>query len=160
MGRWDWHALHAAGGLPPPPSRPDRSTGKGVTARRRATKARASGKAEKRIREEVRALDGSRCRVPDCDIPPDSYWGAIEVAHYKAAGMGGDPELDRYTRENLICICRWHHVGPHGLHSGKFQMRPLDPVRGMRGLVEFRKRERGKGRWYSVGVTEPPRHAA
>lgn len=153
-------ALEQAGGLKAPPIRPPK-IGKGPTAKRRAKKRRQLVKVSRPIRDHVLALDGERCRWPECETTGlSTYWGALEAAHYEAAGMGGDPLLVRYTPENLLTLCRWHHRGPHGLHSGDAKMEALDPVRGMRGPVEFFKAEGVAHRWYSAGVTEPPRCVA
>lgn len=162
MSRWDWAALERAGGLKAPPVKPEKPCGPGVEAKRRKTKAGRRERIEKRIREEVLALDGYRCRYPDCDIPIESLDGRLECAHFVAAGMGGDPELVRYTPTNLIALCYTHHQSRIGLHWGDLKMQPMDETRGTRGLVEFFRREPGEAdRWYSIGVTEPPRrHAA
>lgn len=75
-------------------------------------------KALKREREQhedaqkklARARDqkalGHRCRWPYCthrDQP-------LEMAHVRAKGQGGDPEGIRSTSDNLIRLCRPHHL--------------------------------------------------
>lgn len=127
----------------------------GPTRKARAKKRRRLVKMAAPIRDAVLALDHAMCRWPECEVPPDTFWGRIEVAHWEAAGMGGDPTLARYTLENLICMCRWHHQGPRGLHDGA-KLEPLSE-QGMRGHVECFQRERGEGgKWYTVGISHPP----
>jgi hypothetical protein len=137
------------------------STGmKGFEATRRHRKTLAIVRSKREIREQVRELDGYACRWPDCSVPLDTPWGALEVAHQEAAGMGGDPNLERYIIENLIALCKSHHRGDRGLHSPFARMAPLDPILRMRGKVEFFESDGAEPpRWYSVGVTEPPKAA-
>jgi hypothetical protein len=137
--------------------RPKKPTTKGPTAKRRERKHLAAVRISSKTKREVRALDGDRCRWPECEVPPNSFWGSLEVAHYRAAGMGGDPQQIRTTPAGLLCLCRWHHQGPHGLHSGDAKLEPLT-TRGMRGPVACYQRERGEGKkWFVVGVTKPPK---
>lgn len=132
---------------------------KGITATVRAKKSYVIVQAEREVKALVKALDGERCRWPECEVPPDTFWGALESAHFRAEGMGGDPTLERCTPENLCCLCKFHHVGPFGLHSGLAKMEPLTSL-GMRGPVQFSRMEKGEsGKWYVVGVTEPPNQA-
>ena len=135
--------------------------GKGATAQRRATKARGIVDREQIVKQEVKRLDGYRCRWPDCQVHPMDPGGILEAAHYQAEGMGGDPTLERCTLENLIGICEYHHRrGPVNLHNGLARMRPIDPVRGMRGPVLFEAAVPGEaGKFFEVGVTEPPKGA-
>jgi hypothetical protein len=130
---------------------------KGPTAKARAKKGRTIVQAERAIKTQAKYLDGYRCRWPDCDVPPDRYWGGIEAAHYEAEGMGGDPTLIRCTVENLIALCRFHHRGPRGIDgSGLAKLVPTTDQK-MRGPVECYVQERGEsGRWLLVGVTSPP----
>jgi hypothetical protein len=129
----------------------------GPTARRRAQKARVVTLAERAVKSLVKDMDGRRCRWPDCEVPPLSFWGQLQAAHYKAEGMGGDPNLVRCTVDNMLAACRWHHRGPRGLHSGLAKMEPLTEL-GTRGPVQFSVMERGEGgRWSVIGVTSPPK---
>lgn len=123
-------------------------TGKGTIARLRAKKARRIAQDERVVKRAVRVDDGEQCRYPGCDVPRTSFWGQIDVAHYRAEGMGGDPQLRRCKPENLICLCKFHHTGPRGLHSGLLKMKPWTS-RGMRGRVDFY--ERGQ----FIGATSP-----
>lgn len=128
---------------------------KGITAKLRAKKAAVTVLAERAIKSLVKDMDGRMCRWPDCQVPPDGFWGRLEAAHYRAEGMGGDPSLERCTVNNLIACCLWHHQGPRGLHSGLAKMEPLTD-QGTRGPVAFHQLEKGEaGRWYQVGITEP-----
>ena len=130
---------------------------KGPQGRERHQKKLAQARTKAQIREHVRELDGYHCRWPDCQTPQDSFWGAIDVAHYRAEGAGGDPLLSRYTPENLVCLCKFHHAGPRGLHSGLARMEPLDAELGMRGSVMCLRLETGEsGKWLVVGITSPP----
>lgn len=134
------------------PTLREKRQGRGVTARRRASKARRRLQDEQAIKRQVKALDGNRCRWPGCEVPQGWLWGGLEVAHYRAAGMGGDPKLRRCTLENQLALCHWHHRGPRGLHSGLSKIEPLTEA-GTRGPVACY--ERG----HFVGETSPPRHA-
>jgi hypothetical protein len=138
------------------PLRCRHSREKGPTAKRRASKARRVLKAEQAVKRDVLALDGHRCRWPGCDVPRTAYWGGLEAAHYKAEGIGGDPNLVRCTPENLLAVCQWHHQGPRGLHSPYASMKPRDETLGMRGRVAFYRRTKRDGPWYFVGETAPP----
>jgi hypothetical protein len=139
---------------------PNLRSQKGPVARARHRKRLAHVQAKRTIKAEVRVLDENRCRWPECDAPPESFWGQIDVAHYKADGMGGDPSLERMTPDNLLLLCKFHHVGPRGLHSGLARMEALSED-GMRGPVMFLRLERGEsGRWLLAGITEPPKEGA
>jgi hypothetical protein len=128
---------------------------KGTPRRKeKAKKARALIGVKRAQRERILALDGYTCRWPECEVPRDSYWGALEAMHVKAAGMGGDPTLERYTDENLLTGCRWHHRGPRGLHSGFAKMELVSETEGARGWVEFYQMVRGEGGlWTHIGTT-------
>ena len=122
----------------------------GPTAQRRQVKASAIVNSEQIIKDEVKRLDGYRCRWPGCNIRWRQH---LDGAHYKAAGIGGNPSLSRCTPENVWALCRDHHGR---LHLGLADCRPLDEVKGMRGPVECRELSRGEGRMVVVGVSEPP----
>jgi hypothetical protein len=128
----------------------------GPTATRRASKARRTFAAEQAVKRHVLALDGYTCRWPNCDVPPYAYWGGLQAAHYKACGMGGNPDLSRCTLANLITICETHHTGRRGLHSPYARMEPRDQALGMRGPVAFYIRERREDDWTFFGETTPP----
>jgi len=131
---------------------------RGSVAQRRHKKALAIVRAKRVVKADVRALDGNRCRVPGCQVPPDTFWGRIDIAHYRAEGSGGDPVLARTTPENLIAICHFSHVGPRGLHSGLLKMIPTTAA-GTRGPVAFyvlEKAQQEAGRWTLLGISEPP----
>ena len=128
---------------------------KGPTARRRAQKARKAIPRKQATRTQVMDED-ARCRWAACEVPETSFWGEQEAAHYKAVGRGGDPQLKRYTVENLIRLCKWHHRGPHGLHSGRAKVVPQDETLQMRGPVDCYVLERGEGgKWLYVGTSVP-----
>jgi hypothetical protein len=130
---------------------------KGITARRRAQRARKAVGRKQAIRAEVMDLDGT-CRWAGCEVPELGFWGEQEAAHYKAAGRGGDPTLRRYTTANLMRMCKWHHRGPHGLHSGRAKVVLTDAELGTRGPIECYVLERGEGgRWLYVGTSYPRR---
>jgi len=141
-----------------PKPAPRLKTPRHVEQKRRAKKARTVRSAEKAVKDTVKALDQG-CRWPNCDVPPDLFWGRLEAAHYRAEGMGGDPTLERCTLENLLGMCKFHHRGPRGLHSPFAKMQPVDPVLGTRGEVEFFTRERG-GKWNWAGSTTPPKEVS
>ena len=51
--------------------------------------------------------DHYRCRWPNCeyaklDLP-------IDACHETHRGMGGNPKLDRTTRQTVLALCRIHH---------------------------------------------------
>jgi hypothetical protein len=131
---------------------------KGPEAKRREQKSRRVFLAERKVKIEVKALDGWHCRWPECDIPLTMpMWGVIEASHYAAEGMGGDPNLVRCTLENLLSLCHWHHRGPKGVdQSGLARYEPLNPTLGTRGPVAFYLRDPETGREFLVGITEPP----
>lgn len=136
-----------------PEPAPPRAREKGPQAKARQRKKLAQIRTKREMREHVLALDGERCRWPDCECH-----GELEVAHFVAEGAGGDPMLNRYVPENLITLCKVRHrTGARSLHSGFARMEPLTE-KGMRGPVLFLELEKAEpGRWFVVGVTEPPR---
>ena len=132
---------------------------KGPTASRRATKARRNVQAENAIKDEVKRMDGYRCRWPGCDLTPPPNGSddvfVLDACHFRAEGMGGNPSLSSFTPENLITLHRFHH---RQLHLGLATMRPLNPVLGMRGPVLFEAAVPGEaGKFYVVGTTNPPK---
>lgn len=157
----DWNEVTRHGGVPKsskPPSAVAIAKAKGPVAKQRHRKALANARTKSAIRDHVREDDGYRCRWPECDTNPETPSGALEVAHYQAAGSGGDPMLERYVSENLITCCHFHHrSGPHSLHSGLGRLESLSEL-GMRGSVMFLRKEDGEGgRWFLVGITAPPK---
>ena len=72
----------------------------------------------KAVRETVWARDGG-CRVFGC-----LSWNALEMAHLKAKGMGGDRGI-RTTTRNCAMVCHEHHQGTRSLHSGHIKWRAL-----------------------------------
>ena len=128
----------------------------GPTAQRRHHKRLQRDRAERSHKADVRARDVS-CRWPGCETPADYFWGAPEVAHVNHKGAGGDPLLLRSKVEGLLLMCRWHHRGPRGLHSGLAKMVLLTEA-GTAGPVEFYQMLKGEaGVWVLVGVSEPPK---
>lgn len=157
----DYSEVTRYGGVPKvgraaPESTPAAST-KGPQATARHQKKLKQARTKAAIREQVRELDGFRCRWPECETSPETSAGALEVAHYEPEGRGGDPLLARYCVENLILLCHSHHRGnARSIHSGYAQMKPMSD-RGMRGPVIFLQRENAENpRWYLAGISEPP----
>lgn len=74
----------------------------------------------------------------------------LEAAHYKAKGMGGDPQLKRSKRKFLITFCFETHRGAtKSLHAGDRRVVPLEPDKCMDGPRAFE--EKRGGRWVEVG---------
>lgn len=102
----------------------------------RRGKSRSRVTAEQTIMREAVRLDGHRCRYPQC-----AYRGLpIDPSHIRHRGMGGNPKLDRTTLENVFACCRVHH-GEYG--RGKFNVKPIQPRLGARGLMTFTKEVNG-----------------
>jgi len=62
---------------------------------------------EQREMQAAKKRDGNVCRRPRCrfmHLKP-----AIDPAHQKHRGMGGDPKGTRTTRATVISLCRPHH---------------------------------------------------
>jgi hypothetical protein len=57
----------------------------------------------------------------------------LDGAHLQAAGMGGDPQLRRTTRANIISLCRTRH---RQLHAGAARIEALT-VAGADGPCVF-----------------------
>ena len=47
------------------------------------------------------------CEIPDCGLP------CVDINHIDARGAGGNPKGDKDTIENLMGMCRIHHL-KHG----------------------------------------------
>jgi len=71
------------------------------------------------VRWRVLRRELSSCRVPHC------LYLTVELAHLRARGMGGNPDLSRDTTANTIACCKWHHRGNRSLHSGHIKVRAL-----------------------------------
>lgn len=48
-----------------------------------------------------------------------------ELAHLRARGMGGNPDLSRDTTQNTILAVQSLHTGKRSLHSGHLKIRAL-----------------------------------
>jgi hypothetical protein len=44
------------------------------------------------------------CEIPDCGQP------AVDINHIQCRGMGGNPKQDKDAIENLMAMCRKHHI--------------------------------------------------
>lgn len=137
------------------------STGVPVAVERRQ-KRRDRKAVELDVKAAVKKRDGYECRWPACEYRTVPQ--LIDAAHLDAAGMGGDPQSLRMTRENLISICRLHHrKAPVSLHSGDLKIEPLDSDLGAEGLCAFYRLNRETGRFEHIatekriGVSEPRR---
>lgn len=90
------------------------------------------------VRRDVMDRDGL-CRLMALlykfGIPPQFIF-APELAHLKARGMGGNPDLSRDTTANTIWLTKHLHTGARSHHSGHLQIRPLTD-RGADGPVCF-----------------------
>jgi hypothetical protein len=106
---------------------------------------------EKSAGDAAKKRDGYRCCWPHQDrlereMCRRSSWK--EAMHWKAKGMGGNPDGSRNTRKNLITGCPDVHQGPTSLHAGKKRIVPLTPAL-MDGPVAYEEKQ---GRtWVEVG---------
>jgi hypothetical protein len=71
-----------------------------------------------------------------------------EAMHWKAKGMGGNPDGTRNVRRNLVTGCPDVHQGPTSIHAGKKRIRALTPDL-MDGARAFDEKVGGK--WIEVG---------
>jgi hypothetical protein len=103
---------------------------------------------ERSAKEQVRARDGRRCRVPGCRDQAKGW--RLEVAHLSDKGMGGDHGT-RSKRHLMICLCYPHHQGQDGysLHNERLRIEP-ETSEGADGPCKFSvHKESG---WDVVGV--------
>ena len=114
-------------------------------------------KAEELANKRVaKRRDGGRCRWPGRTCCSGKW--ALESAHFKAKGSGGDHGR-RSRVEDLITFCGLRHQGARSLHSGHCKVEPLTS-QGMSGPVAFYERDRVPGRWRliarerSIGLLE------
>jgi hypothetical protein len=106
---------------------------------------------EKANKGKARKRDGHKCRWPRCECQKVKL--ALETAHVKAKGMGGD-HGSRSGTENLLTLCRLKHQGPRdSLHSGDLSITKLTPA-GCDGPLEFYDNGVLVGREVAVGVLE------
>lgn len=108
---------------------------RGSYALERTGKARAVKAAERKEMQAALKRDGYRCRYPGCKYPGLR----VDAAHMVHRGMGGNPKLDRTTRDQLIGLCIVHHGC---FDSGEFAIRPYTPS-GTDGLCSFIHKETG-----------------
>jgi hypothetical protein len=107
------------------------------TARKRATldartKRRTSEDKEK---GKVRRRD-KRCRFPLCGCRLLKL--RLEVSHQVHKGMGGNPDGDRSTADQMIYLCdHRHQFGAVSRHKGTLRAEPLTK-HGTNGPVEWR----------------------
>ena len=104
--------------------------GSALLARRQRSASRRA--AEQKAMQAAKRRDGHRCMFPGCpyrnqDLP-------LDPAHLRHRGMGGNPALDRTTRQSIITLCRVCH-GRYD--AGDFEIRPIDAARGTDGPCEF-----------------------
>ncbi len=124
-------------------------TAKGVTAKKRATKAQEQKKYERNAKDLVRERDHRACRWPSCNER------GTDVAHLTHKGMGGDPKSLRTQAQSMILFCKTHHQGTNGLDQGKLSVVPMTP-KGTSGPCEFIwANQREHFRLYSVKETKP-----
>lgn len=54
-----------------------------------------------------------------------AYLADAELAHLRARGMGGNPDLSRDTTRNTVLVKPLLHTGSRSLHSGHLKIRAL-----------------------------------
>jgi hypothetical protein len=107
--------------------------GAGLIRRRETKKARVL--AEDKEKDKVRARD-RQCRWPHCENCR-AYKPRLEVAHLTAKGMGGDPNGDVTTADQMILLdFLTHQSGPLSLEQHGRRIVPLTD-KGTYGPCEF-----------------------
>jgi hypothetical protein len=96
---------------------------------------READKVKQRIIRAVKKRDRHRCRVPGCTMQR-WYKFVLDAAHIRPAGMGGNPTLSRFTTENMVSVCRYHHKMAFSLHSGHIKPRP-ETDKGANGPIAW-----------------------
>lgn len=79
--------------------------GEYLLQRKEARAARVA--AEQKVMQDAKKRDGGKCRVPRCEYAKREL--PVDPCHFTHRGMGGNPDGDRTTREQVISLCRIHH---------------------------------------------------
>lgn len=93
------------------------------------------------VREEVEQRDGEQCRIgrllAKFGFTRFTVYSRLELAHVKARGAGGNPDLSRDTPENtlLVAACL-HQGGKYTMHGAYLQVEPLTD-RGTNGPIKI-----------------------
>ena len=106
---------------------------RGSSVLAREERQRKIEKAQNEVIAAAKTRDGHRCRWPE----KHTCRGFLEGAHITAKGMGGDPQLIRTTRGNIICVCAWiHRRGPETLEHHELKVEP-ETTLGTDGRCSF-----------------------
>lgn len=83
------------------------------------------------VRDLVEVRDGEQCRVGAVlrrfGYQSSAYGieGRLELAHVRARGLGGNPDLSRDTTENTLLMAARLHRGQWSHHSGHLKIEAL-----------------------------------
>jgi hypothetical protein len=93
-----------------------------------------------RLRKDTAVRAGYVCEWAQCSERGE------EMAHFRAKGIGGNPDQSRNTLTNTVWLCRYHHdvLDRRVTNTTKYEMRIL-----LEGFVKL-----DRLRW-GVHVTDP-----
>lgn len=97
--------------------------------------------AEDAIMKQARQRDGNRCRWRTCTGKYRGLVLPIDICHNVHRGMGGNPKLDRTTRDQLVALCRKHH---QAWDDGLIDLQPISDA-GFDGLISFHEKHKETG---------------
>jgi len=106
-------------------------------------------KAEKREMHAALVRDKMQCRLGKlCEFAYRHKVLPVDPCHQVHRGMGGNPKLDRTTRQTVIALCR----PAHGQwDAGIIEFDPLTDV-GFDGPVAFYRKHPESGKMLQIGA--------
>lgn len=104
-------------------------------------RSRARVAAEQKVMRDAKRRDHHNCRYPGCDCAKLDL--PIHACHETHRGMGGNPKLDRTTRDQLISLCGERH---REWDTGIIAIVPQDRAIGFDGPADFYRKHPETGR--------------
>jgi hypothetical protein len=118
-------------GFPKPRPKKDEKKEKRAHAKKVVNEVRAA------VKERDKRLSSNGCRFPEAAKEWWPCFARLEWAHLRSrrrSKTGGQPPEVRHTTAGSCGLCYGHHV-PYD--AGKYEIRPVDPVLGADGDLEF-----------------------